>query len=133
MSDVLFTASDLAEMRAFNAANLPHTCDVEHWTRVREPGGTFTSSWVVEQDNVPCRLAIIGTPEERLASGTLTEFKDFRVDFAVGVTVEVANRKITITHDIPALPSPLTLYPKGSLSRTYEMQRTVLASTVGGP
>lgn len=132
MSEVLFTASDLAEMQAFNDANLPHTCDVDVWSRVREPGGTYTSSWTTEQDAVPCRLAIIGTPEEKLASGTLREFKDFRVDFAVDVSVAVANRRMVITHDIPGLPSPLTLYPTGSLARTYEMQRTVLATTEGG-
>jgi hypothetical protein len=133
VSDVLFDATDLAEMRAFNEANLPHTADVEAWTRVREPGGTYTTSWTVEQNDLPCRLATVGAPAERLASGTFAEVKEFRVDFDVDVSIATLNRRLVVTHTIPGLASPLTLYVTGVPARTYEMQRTVLATTEGGP
>lgn len=134
MSEVLFTASDLAEMQAFNEANLPHTCAVEAWGRVREPGGTYVTTWtpVSGQTALPCRMATVGTPDERLTSGTLAEVKEFRIDFAVSVQIPSANRRLVITHDIAGLTSPITLYVTGSLARTYEMQRTVLATTEGG-
>lgn len=132
MSEVLFSAADLAEMRAFNDANLPHTADVESWSRVREPGGTYVSTWADEQSGLPCRLATVGAPAERLASGTFAEVKEFRVDFAVDVMIASSNRRLIVTHDIPGLVSPLTLYVTGVPARTYEMQRTVLATTEGG-
>ena len=132
MSDVLFDATDLTDARAFNAANLPHTADVEAWTRVREPGGTYVTTWAGEQSDLPCRLAVVGSPTERLASGTFVEVKEFRVDFAVDVEIEASNRRVIVTHDIPSLANPLTLYVTGIPARTYEMQRTVLATTQGG-
>lgn len=132
MSEVLFDATGLAEMRAFNAANLPHTADVEAWTRVREPGGTYTTTWAPEQSSLPCRLATVGTPTERLASGSFSEVKEFRVDFAYATLIAPSNRRLVITHTLPGIASPLTLYVTGIPARTYEMQYTVLATTEGG-
>jgi hypothetical protein len=132
VSEVLFDATDLAVMRAFNDANLPHTADVEAWTRVREPGGTYTTTWTVEQNDLPCRLATVGTPAERLASGSFSEVKEFRVDFAYGTLIAPSNRRLVITHTLPGIASPLTMYVTGIPARTYEMQYTVLATTEGG-
>lgn len=128
----LFTAADLLEMRAENEANLPHTADVEAWTRVREPGGTYVTTWATEQSDLPCRLATVGSPTERLASGTFAEVKEFRVTFDVDVLIASSNRRLIVTHTIPGIASPLTLYVTGVKSGTYEMQRTVLATTEGG-
>ena len=125
----LFSASDLAEMQAFNAASLPHTATVEQWTRTREPGGTYVTTWVTEQSALPCRLATVGTPTERLASGTFAAVTEFRVSFAVSVQIASSNRRLVITHDIPGIASPLTLYVTGSEARTYEMERTLLGTT----
>lgn len=131
MSEVLFTAADLAEMQAFAAANHPHTADVEAWTRVREPGGTYTTTWVVEQNDLPCRLATVGTPTERLASGTFNEVKEFRATFDVDVSIASINRRLVITHDLPGIASPLTVLVTGSKVQTYEMERVVLCTTEG--
>lgn len=133
MSEVLFSPSELAEMQAFGAANRPHTADVEAWTRVREPGGTYVTTWAVEQNDLPCRAATVGTPTERLASGTYGEVKEFRVAFDVDVSIASANRRLVLTHDIPGVVSPVTLYVTGSEARTYEMERVVLCTTEGGP
>jgi hypothetical protein len=129
----LFTTADLAEMRAFNEANLPHTADVEAWTRVREPGGTYVTTWATEQTGLPCRAATVGSPAERLASGTFAEVKEFAVAFDVDVMIAASNRRIILTHDIPGIASPITLYVTGSEARTYEMERVVLCTTEGGP
>ena len=131
MTDLLFTPADLAEMQAFGAANRPHTADVEAWTRVREPGGTYTTTWVVEQNDLPCRLATVGTPTERLASGSFTEVKEFRCAFDVDVAIAASNRRLVVTHDIPGLASPLTVLVTGSEAHTYEMERVVLCTTEG--
>lgn len=125
------TAADLADLRALNAANLPHTCDVELGTRTRQPGGTYTTNWTVEQNDVPCRLATIGTPAERLSAGSLAEIKEFEVVFPYGTWVN-PERRLVITHSIPDLASPLTLYVTGSPARTYEMQSAVIGTTEGG-
>jgi hypothetical protein len=134
MSDLLFTAADLAEMQAFSAANLPHTADVEAWTRVREPGGTYTTTWTVVEGltDLPCRASTVGTPAERLASGTFAEVKEFAVVFDVDVMIAASNRRLVLTHDIPGIASPITLYVTGSEARTYEMERVVLCTTEGG-
>jgi hypothetical protein len=131
--DTLFTTADLAEMRAFSDANLPHSATVQAWTRVREPGGTYVTTWSTEQSGLPCRLATVGTPTERLASGTFTEVKEFRVVFAADAVIAAGNRRLVVTHTIPGLASPLTLYVTGVEAKTYEMQRGVLATTEGGP
>ena len=131
MSDLLFTPADLAEMRALSEANLPHSCDVQHGTRTREAGGTYTTNWTVEQNDVPCRLATIGTPAERLSAGSLREIKEFEVVFPYGTWIN-PERRLVITHDIPDLASPLTLYVSGSPARTSEMQSAVIGTTEGG-
>jgi hypothetical protein len=132
--DTLFTTADLAEMRAFGAANRPHTAAVEAWTRTREPGGTYVTTWVgvSGQGALPCRAATVGTPAERLASGTFAEVKEMRVAFDVDVMIPSENRRIILTHDIPGLASPVTLYVTGSEARTFEMERIVLCTTEGG-
>ena len=133
MSEVLFTATDLAEMQAFGAANRPHTAAVQAWTRTREPGGTYVTTWVgvSGQGSLPCRAATVGTPAERLASGTFAEVKEFRIAFAVDVMIPAENRRIILTHDIPGIASPATIYVTGSEVRTYEMERVVLGTTEG--
>lgn len=131
MSDVLMLPADLAEMRAFSEGNLPHRCNVELGTRTREQGGTYTTNWTVEQAAVPCRLSTVGTPAERLSAGSLAEIKEFEIVFPYGTWINPA-RRLVITHAIPDLTSPLTLYPTGSPARTYEMQSAVLATTEGG-
>ena len=132
MSDVLFDATDLAEMQAFAAANRPHTAVVQQWTRAREPGGTYVTTWVTEQSGLPCRLATVGTPTERLASGTFAAVSEYRCAFDVDVLIAPSNRRLVVTHDIPGVASPLTLYVTGSEARTYEMERVVLGTTQGG-
>jgi hypothetical protein len=127
----LFTAADLADMRAFAAANRPHTADVEAKTIVRQPGGTNVVTWVPEQTALPCRLATVGTPAERLTAGTFHEVKEFRAAFDVEVSISAADRRIVVTHDIPGIPSPIALLVTGSEAHTYEMERVVLCTTEG--
>lgn len=132
MPDLLFSTADLADMQAFGAANRPHTADVQHRVSVRQPGGTFTDTWPTEQTALPCRLATVGTPAERLTAGSFAEIKEFRVAFDVDVQINSADRRLVVTHDVPGIPSPITLYVTGSTAHSFEMERVVLATTEGG-
>jgi hypothetical protein len=76
-------------------------------------------------------LATVGTPTERLASGSFTEVKEFRCAFDVDVAIAASNRRLVVTHDIPGLASPLTVLVTGSEAHTYEMERVVLCTTEG--
>jgi len=136
MAEALFTAADLASMRAFNEANLPHTAGLRSGTKTFEPGGTGAAivwaggdpTWV---DN--CRLSPAAPPQERLSAGSVTNLNEFWVVLpqarSVPVNTSTTYYRLEVTHDIPGLVSPLPLYVKGTPFRSYEMLRKVLCTT----
>jgi hypothetical protein len=139
MTDVLFTAADVAEMRAFSDANLPHTAGLRQGTKTFEPGGTGGAiAWAGGDPTwaEPCRVSPASTPQERLSSGSDHEPERVLGGDAAGReratehggTVSTYYR-LEVTHDIPGLTSPLMLYLKGTPSRSYEMLRKVLCTT----
>jgi len=133
----LFTAADLAEMRALNEANLPHSAALRVGNKTWEPGGTDSDiDWHLPSDPVwtePCRMSPASPPQEQLASGTVTNTNTFYVVFAQDVSVPVNSAdtfyRLEVTHDIPGITSPLMLYVEGQFFRTYEMERKVLCTT----
>ena len=129
----LFSTADLTDLRAFSEANLPHTADVvAAGTAVDDGGGEYTLPWnVVEQNDLPCRFAPSRVQIEQIIAGAIREVKDIDVFFDVNVAV-ATTRRLTLTHDNPALPNPVTLEVTGYVARTYEMERKVLCSLVGG-
>jgi hypothetical protein len=134
MTDVLFTAADLAEMRAFNEANLPHTAGLRSGTRDFSPTGSGITwspgdpTWVE-----PCRVSPAIPPQERLSAGSITNINEFWVvlaqDVSVPVNTSTTHYRLEVTHTIPGLASPLMLYVKGTPYRSYEMLRKVLCTT----
>jgi hypothetical protein len=48
---------------------------------------------------------------------------------SVPVNTGATYYRLEVTHDIPGLTSPLSLYLKGTPSRSYEMLRKVLCTT----
>jgi hypothetical protein len=70
--DVLFTAADVAEMRAFSDANLPHTAGLRSGTKTFEAGGTGGAiAWAGGDPTWTddCRISPASTPQEQLSSG----------------------------------------------------------------
>jgi hypothetical protein len=134
MADVLFTTADIAEMRAFNDANLPHTAGLRQGTKDYGPSGGGIvwaggdPTWVE-----PCRVSPASTPQENLSSGSITNLNEFWVVLRQGVAVPVNSGstfyRLEVTHSIPGLASPVFLYVKGTPFRSYEMLRKVLCTT----
>lgn len=134
---VLFTAADLAEMRAENDANLPHSVVIEQGVVTFEPGGTRSGIvWAIEPvATEPCRISPASAPQERLSAGAITEIKLFYVVMRVGASVPqntadgLTFYRLRVTHDIAGFASPLTLYLVGTPGHSFEMERKVLCTT----
>lgn len=136
MGTTLFSAADLAEMRALSDANLPHTAALRTGTKTWEAGGTGAAiAWAGGDATAlgGCRLSPASTPQENLSSGSITNLNEFWVVLPQSVSVPVnaaaTYYRLEVTHDIPGLPSPLLLYVKGTPFRSYEMLRKVLCTT----
>jgi hypothetical protein len=135
MSEVMLSAADLEEMRAFNDANLPHSAAIEQGTRTFEPGGTAGPiTWnPVPLATEPCRISPASVPQEQMTAGSLTSVREFYVTMREGAAVPADStntfQRISVTHDRSGAPSPLRLYPIGTPVRSYEMLRKVLCTT----
>lgn len=130
MTAPLFTPADLAEMRALNEANLPHSGVIQSAATSSAGGGETTTVWSTVATE-PCRLSPATPAQEQLTAGAVREIKDFYVVFAQDVVVS-ANNRVTVTHDIPGLSSPVTLEVTGVAGRSFEMLRKVTATIVAG-
>lgn len=142
MSEVLFSATDLAEMRAFSDANLPDTVALRRGVRTRVSGGTYSAPvWdVAVLWTEPCRVSPASAPQEQLTAGSITEIRDFFVitregvsvpkDEASGATTQNVYR-LEWVHGITGVTSPFLLYLKGTPLRSYRMLSKFLCSAVG--
>lgn len=110
MSNLLLVGpAALAEMRAFNDANLTESAVVAGMTTVYGPGGVTTDSFVVRA-TLPCRLAPLGnTPQERVIAAQNGLRRTSLVIFAAGSDVRLSDR-ITVTGETtPGVPWTLTV------------------------
>lgn len=137
MTDVLFTAADIAEMRAFSDANLPHSAAIQQGTRSFEAGGTGGKiTWAADPvATEACRLSPASAPQESLTGGSVANVREFYVtmEHAAMVPADTAGTtlyRLAVTHDMSGAPSPLYLYPVGTPVRSYEMLRKILTTTV---
>lgn len=138
---VLFTAADIAEMRAFNEANLPDSVALRHGSQVYEPGGTrgpvvwdLNPTWTE-----PCRVSPASPPQEQLTAGSLSEVKDFFLVTREGVAIPsnyvaldgtAHFYRLEWVHGITGLTSPFLLYLRGTPLRSYRMLSKFLCHTV---
>ena len=133
---VLFTAADLAEMRAFNEANLPDTVALRPGVKTFEPGGTGSKIvWSVLDPTwtEPARVSNANAPQERLSAGSITEIRDFWVVTREGVVVPQNSGttfyRLEWVHGITGLVSPFLLYLKGTPLRSFRMLARFLCTS----
>lgn len=136
MSDLMFTAADIVEMRAFNEANLPHTAGLRSGTKSYESGGTGGAIVWASGDPTwvePCRVSPAQPPQEQLSAGSVVNTNEYWCVMAQDVSVPVNSGttfyRLEVTHDLPGVASPLNLYIRGTPYRSYEMERKVLCTT----
>jgi hypothetical protein len=132
----LFTAADIADMRAFNDANLPDTIGLRSGTKTYGPGGSGSIVWASGDPTwtEPCRVSPASTPQEALSAGAITEVKDFWVVTREGVIVPqntgTTFYRLEWVHGITGLTSPFMLYLRGTPLRSYRMLSKFLCTTV---
>jgi hypothetical protein len=134
----LFTAADIADMKAFNDANLPDTIGLRSGTKTYGPGGSGSIVWAPGDPTwtEPCRVSPASTPQEALSAGAITEVKDFWVITREGVIVPQNSGttfyRLEWQRDINADPLPplFMLYLRGTPLRSYRMLSKFLCTTV---
>ena len=132
----VFTTDDIAEMRAFNDANLPDTVGLRHGTRTYEPGGTMALVWDGGDPTwvEPARVSPNGTPQERITAGSIQDVNELFAIMREGVTVPRDTGadfyRLEWTHTIAGLTNPFLLYDLRPVEiRSVRMLTKVLVST----
>ena len=122
---VLFPPSVLAEMRALNEANLPHSCQVLESTSTKAEGGTRVESW--EPVGVyAARMTPVSQAEQVVADQT-TGAAQWRVALPAGTPVVTANRLVVSGIDAAGVGWVKTLDVIAVAGpRAGEMMRTVI-------
>ena len=138
MPDVLFTAADIAEMRAFNDANLPDTVALRHGTRTYEAGGTRGPIVWDGGDPMwtePARVSPASAPQEQLTGGSVQDARELIAIMRDGVSIPRDDGddfyRLEWTHTITGLASPFMLYDLRAVEvRTFRMMAKYLGSVV---
>lgn len=138
MSDPIATPADVAELRAVAEAGLLGGCTVARNVSSAAAGGSRVAAWVmvVGLTDLPCGFRA-EPPAEGVAADaprTVTRYRVRLGGAAVrpGAPVILPNDRLTITHTVPGVPSPLVLSVIGPVASSYgDVTRLVLAETVG--
>lgn len=92
----LFPESTLAQMRAINEDNLPHSCQVYRNTSGYGPGGVVTEGWAAHGAPIPCRAAPMNTTAaaERIAGDQVEALTRYIVAFRHSADVTAEDRLV---------------------------------------
>jgi hypothetical protein len=132
----VFTAADIAELKALNDAHLPHTAKLFRGARTSEPGGTGSYiAW--EPDPLweePARISPSSAPQEQLSAGSITNVDDVWLVTREGVSIPrntgTTYYKINFEHDLTGVTNPLPLSLRGQPFRSYRALSKFLMTTV---
>lgn len=106
---MLIPPATVAMLQQLNAANLPHSAQVQAQTPNRQPGGVDVLAWTPVA-TLPCRLSAPGsTPQERLRADQIEAVVAATVVFAAGASVHTAHR--LIVSGVDAVGAPFTTAP----------------------
>jgi len=130
----ILDAASLGELRAFTEQGMTATCTVQRRTTT---GGSQSVAWaaVAGLVGLDCSFRTEAS-DEQVAADAVRATTRFRVRFRVtdfpagGAGIQPQDR-LVITHNVPGLPSPLTLSVVGALPKNAdEVTRRVLAELV---
>ena len=125
MSMVLFPPSVLAQMRALNEANLPHSCQVLESTTTKAEGGTHVESWT-PVGVYPARMTPV-SQDEQVVADQATGAAQWRVALPAGTPVDVKHRLVVSGIDAAGVGWVKTLDVIAVAGpRAGEMMRTVI-------
>jgi len=118
---VMFTTTDITDMKREGKDALPGTCNVSRPTLTSNNAGGYTEAWAVVTTATECRVQQGGGPNERLLAERLGVTSAWTITFQVGTDVRPTDRVVTLgrtfeVHDIVA--------------RTWEVVRRCLCTEV---
>ncbi|MGI8765699.1 MAG: hypothetical protein ACR2KM_04175 [Gemmatimonadaceae bacterium] len=132
MGTSLFPADAVAQFRAMNTANLPHTALVERPGYTRGAGAITQRSYTVVAVGVPCRRSIAGhSAGERLIADQLEAVVQSVVVFDAGTDVRQDDRLTVSGLDGAGNPFTVTVTVVGVLApiATETMRKALCAAT----
>ena len=138
MTAPLFSAADLAEFQAMSESMMPHTAALARRVRVAKPGGGYEDTYptIAGLEAVPCRLTPAAAPAEVVAAGRVADVNRLSIalakswlDVIPGALLTSVARAV-VTHDLPNLPTPLTIDVDAPVVRSYEAHRTLVGLRV---
>lgn len=137
MVDVLFTAADLADGRAENAASLTDTLGLRHGARTFGPGGVGGIAWDGGDPTwvKPGRVSPAGAPQEKLTGGSLQDAQELVIVMAWDVSVPRSTGsdlyRLEWTHSIAGLTNPVLIYDIRPVElRTFRVLSKFIGTTV---
>ena len=117
----MFSATEMAAMRATLNASLPDTCVVSRKTTTSDDAGGFTESWNTVI-TVACRIAPTGrSPQERAIADRLTCVAVWTITLPANTDVTIADRLVIGARAFEVA---------GVLARSYEVSRRVVCVEV---
>lgn len=107
----LISKGQLKQFRKLSEGIMPSLCAIQHQSLTREPGAVSRIAYVPDPalTDVPCRLSIVGLPNQLVTADQLRTAARWNVTLPLGTVVLEKDRLVVTGEDLDGNPYLVTL------------------------